>query len=64
MVNQRRGEAPPTDGTSKLANAEPERDDGREGTWTRQQRIDMDLKFRAKLERALKRGCERPQDRK
>jgi hypothetical protein len=59
---QRRAGTPPTDGTSKLANAKPEHDDAREGAWSRQRRIDMDRKFRECFERAMKR--ERKNDRR
>jgi hypothetical protein len=62
MVNRPRSDAAvPTTGTSKLQNAKSEHGDDIEGAWSRQRRINMDLKFRARVERAIKRGRETPQ---
>jgi hypothetical protein len=49
---------PPTGG-SKIANAEPRRDDGQHGEWTRKRLIKMDERFRERVERALRHGDER-----
>jgi hypothetical protein len=60
MVNRRHDVASlPTAGTSKLQTGPAEPDDGREGTWTRQQLAKMDQRFRERVERAMRRGGEK-----
>ena len=49
---------PPTNGSSKIANAEPAHDDGQVGAWPRKRLVEMDKRFRQRVERAFAHGTE------
>jgi hypothetical protein len=46
-------------GCSKLATQPPEPDDERHGTWPRERLLEMDQRFRERLERAISLDLER-----
>jgi hypothetical protein len=50
----------PTLGRSKLQTEACEPGDEQQGEWPREQLEKMDTRFRARLERAIARGAERP----
>jgi len=58
-VNHKRDD-PPTFGRSKLQTAMGEPGDELVGEWPREQLVRMDMRFCARLERAIARGKEHP----